>query len=87
MAEFVAVVHSWFMDSNGFTIERIDAASEQEARAVAEAMAYRSASTFNRTAVQLLTLGDKTLLAPRRLTWKERFTGWQNEATEAGLDD
>lgn len=85
MAEFVAVIHGWFMDSNGFSVERIDAETEGDARAAAEAMAHRSASTFNRTAVQLLVLGEKTLLAPRRLTWKERLTGWIDAEGERSL--
>lgn len=75
MSRFVAVVHRWHVHSNGFFIEEIEAASEAEAQEKAEALAHRLNRPFNSAAVHLLSIGDRVIIKPRRLTWRERLLG------------
>lgn len=75
MNRFVAIVHRWHVHSNGFIIQEIDAASEDEAQDKAEALAHRLNTPFNSSAVHLLHIGDQAVVHPRRLTTWERITG------------
>ena len=72
---YVAVVHSWFIDSKGFQIREIEASSEDEAQLHADAFAHQVRDDFKSTAVILLKIGKDRVIKPRRLTWKERLLG------------
>lgn len=75
MTRYIAVVHHWFVSSNGFTIQEFSAADDDAAQQHADALAHRMDTTFSKTAVQLVKIGDAVMLSPRRLSWRERFTG------------
>lgn len=75
MSRYIAIAHHWLIDSCGFTVEEISAKTEKNAEELAHAMQRRLHSTFNKTAVQLIHIGDKALLSPRRLTIWERLSG------------
>lgn len=74
-SRFVAIVHRWHVHSKGFIVEEIEAASEDEAREKADALAHRLDQPFYSAAVYLLSIGNQIVVKPRRLTWRERLTG------------
>lgn len=83
MARYVAVIHNWFVDSKGFTVKRFSADSRQEAEDYGRELKELHNSTFNQAAVQIIHIGDKVLLSPRKLTLWERISG--NLSPSAGL--
>lgn len=76
MSKFVIVQHNWFMDSMGFSTRVIEAESLSVAQAVAEADAFRTQSTFRKTACKVIPLEDgQTVARSRKLSLWERITG------------
>lgn len=75
MQKFVAVYHKWFVGSEGFCEEIIEAKDFEEASLIADGRCFRKSSTFTRCAVHLVDAEVRYNPKPRKLTWKERFTG------------
>ena len=70
---FIAVVHTWFVDSKGFYVQNLDVTTREEADKEA-AVLYREYNERMRHAEVLiieLIKGER----PRRLTIWERLTG------------
>jgi endonuclease/exonuclease/phosphatase family metal-dependent hydrolase len=79
MSRFIAIFSQCFGLPGGTIIRELgaDVTTRQEAWAYAEREAYRRTDDFNTVTPYILEIGDKetTHFAPRKLTWKERFTG------------
>jgi hypothetical protein len=74
MSRFIAVVHGWHVESNGFDVHELAARTERGADDEACRLAARRDTAFDRTAYVVVEIGDRERL-PRRLTWRERLTG------------
>lgn len=77
MSRYIAVVHSWFVYSKGFETKTLEAKSDRLASIEAKAFASDLRREFADTAVIVIKVGkEEVVLTPRRLSWKERLTGW-----------
>ncbi|MBK5008440.1 hypothetical protein IAE33_000300 [Pseudomonas sp. S60] len=74
MSRFIAVVHGWHVDSNGFNVHQLTATNQKDADDEACLLSARRNATFDRTAYVTVEIDDREHL-PRRLTWRERLTG------------
>ncbi|WJO31021.1 hypothetical protein [Pseudomonas monteilii] len=74
MSRFIAVIHGWHVDSNGFNVVELAATDQKSADDEACLLAARRRDTFDRTAYVAVEIDDREHL-PRRLTWRERLTG------------
>ncbi len=74
MSRFIAVIHGWHVDSNGFNLHELKATTPKEADDEACLLAARRDAVFDRTAYVVVEVNDREHL-PRRLTWRERLTG------------
>lgn len=83
MARYVAVIHHWFIDSNGFTVKPFSADTRKAADDYGRELKELYNTPFNKSAVQLIHIGDKVLLSPRKLTLWERISG--NLSPSAGV--
>ena len=74
MSRFIAVVHGWHVESNGFNVHDLVATDQKAADDEALLLAARRRDTFDRTPYVAIEIDDREHL-PRRLTWRERLTG------------
>ena len=74
MSRFIAVIHGWHVESNGFNVHDLAATDQKAADDEALLLAARRRDTFDRTAYVAIEIDDREHL-PRRLTWRERLTG------------
>lgn len=78
-SRFIAVVHMWFVYSEGFIVYDLESTTAKQADAEV-AMLYREHNTrFKNAAVRLIEIksGESVVRdSGRRLTLWERFTGW-----------
>ena len=74
MNRFIAVIHGWHVESNGFNVHELTARTQQMADDEACLLAARRNAAFDRTAYVVVEVDDREHL-PRRLTWRERLTG------------
>lgn len=74
MSRFIAVIHGWHVESNGFTVRELDASNRRDADDEACLLAARRAAAFDCTAYVVVEVDDRERLH-RRLTWRERLTG------------
>ncbi|MFF7859747.1 hypothetical protein [Pseudomonas monteilii] len=74
MSRFIAVIHGWHVDSNGFDVIELAATDKKSADDEACLLAARRRDTFDCTAYVAVEIDDREHL-PRRLTWRERLTG------------
>lgn len=72
---YIAIIHSWFIDSKGFNIIELNATDEKQADIEACAIAHKRNSDFNKTACFVLPVNNMEVITPRKLTWRERITG------------
>ncbi|HEG1927347.1 hypothetical protein [Enterobacter kobei] len=79
MARFIAVIHGWFVSSNGFNIVELSATEREEAEKEAAFLCHRRAATFDKCAGVVIEIGEAEILkAPRKLTIRERLMGRTN---------
>lgn len=71
----ILVTHSWFVGSEGFEVEEIEVASKDAAEDAALIRTAKYNRTFTHARCKALMIGNDEHLAPRRLTWGERFSG------------
>lgn len=74
MSRFIAVIHGWHVDSNGFNVHQLNATNSQDAAKEACWLKHQRESTFDRCSYVVVEVDDREHL-PRRLTWRERITG------------
>ena len=72
---FLIVSHSWFVSSNGFTVDEVEADDMKHAKLLAAERQCDLDDTFNKTRSKVIQIADNEHLAPRRLTLWERITG------------
>ncbi|WP_338523323.1 hypothetical protein NUH87_26570 [Pseudomonas batumici] len=74
MSRFIAVIHGWHVDSNGFNVHELKAANVQDAAKEACWLKHQREDTFDKCSYVVIEIDDREHL-PRRLTWLERLTG------------
>lgn len=74
MARYIAVIHGWFVTSNGFTVRELDATSRDQAEKEAAQLRYNRENAFDKCAHLVIEIEDAETL-PRKLTLRERLTG------------
>lgn len=74
MSRYIAVIHGWHVESNGFTVCELQQRDRSSADDEACLLAARRDRAFDRTAYTVIEIDDREHL-PRRLTWRERITG------------
>lgn len=74
MSRFIAVIHGWHVESKGFDVHELEARDLIAAQKEACWIKQQRDATFDRCAFQVVEICDRERL-PRRLTWRERFTG------------
>lgn len=77
MSRFLAVVHGWHVESKGFDVHELKADNKKDAAREACWLMHERDKAFDRCAYTLIEIevGDRLV---RRLTWRERITGWLN---------
>lgn len=83
--KYIAVFHHWWMHSIQFEVEVIEAECLDDAEIKADALAHRKSRSFNHCRALVLEIGKDEHLVRRKLTWRERISGWVNghQALEA----
>lgn len=77
MGRFIAVVHGWFVDSNGFEVHELKSTDLDAARDEAVILTHKRASTFDKCACVVVEIAENEMLK-RKLTLRERLTGRTN---------
>lgn len=81
MSRFIAVISGWFMDSHGSEAIALDGVKTlEQAELVGAKIAHDRRSTFQRTDYFIVEIDKAERLVRRRLSWRERLTGWVNPA-------
>lgn len=76
MPRFIAVVHGWFISSNGFNVHALKATDKAEAHKEATLLSHQRDSTFDKCAFVVIEIDEiERLKGSRKLTWRERLTG------------
>lgn len=78
MSRFIAVIHGWHVDSNGFDVHQLSATDKNAADDEACLLNARRNRVFDRCAYVVVEVDDREHL-PRQLTWRERLTGQISE--------
>ena len=73
--KFILVIHSWFVDSRGFSIEEVECASFEEAEREASFLANKRSNEFVNTDFVVLPIMKNETVSPRRLSLWERLVG------------
>lgn len=79
MSRFIAVIHGWHVDSNGFDVHQLKATNKTAADDEACLLCARRNRTFDRSAYTAVEIDDLEQL-PRKLSWRERITGKLGES-------
>lgn len=77
MPRYIAVVHGWFIDSNGFDVHELNSITLESARDEAVLLKHKRASTFDECACVVVEIAEHERLS-RKLTLRERLTGRTN---------
>ena len=77
MPRYIAVVHGWFVDSNGFDIHELKSTDFDAASDEAVLLKHKRASTFDKCACVVVEIAEHERLS-RKLTLRERLTGRTN---------
>ncbi|WP_286933891.1 hypothetical protein [Leclercia sp. UBA5958] len=77
MARYIAVIHGWHVDSNGFGVHELNAIDKESAYKEAVLLKHKRESTFDRCAFTVVEIDDNERMA-RKLTLRERLTGRTN---------
>lgn len=72
--KFIAVVHNWFIHSDGWHIQELNAKNEQDAETEAVNLCQKYNQKFSHAGVKVIELQTGEHL-PRKLTLKERILG------------
>ena len=73
--KYVVVLHSWFVDCEGFKVEEIEAEDENAAYREAVFLKHKMERSHKSVAFKIVPIGDTEKFMPRKLTWRERLTG------------
>lgn len=77
MARYLAVVHGWHVHSKGFTVHQLEATCRDSAEKEAAYLSSQRKKPFCECDFVAIEIVDgETLSAPRKLTFRERLTGW-----------
>jgi hypothetical protein len=74
VSRFIAVIHGWHVDSNGFNVHELKADNIEDAKREACWLNQQRSAPFDRCAYVVVEIDDREHL-PRQLTWRERITG------------
>ena len=74
MSRFIAVIHGWHVESNGFSVHQLESSTRLDAEQQACWLKHQRQSTFDRCAFEVIEIDDHEHL-PRRLSLRERLTG------------
>lgn len=77
MARYIAVLHGWFVNSNGFDVHELKSTDLETAYDEAVLLKHKRESTFDKCAFTVVEIADNEKL-PRKLTLRERLTGRTN---------
>ena len=77
MARYIAVIHGWFVNSNGFDVRELGATDLESAHNEAVLLKYQREDTFDKCAFTVVEIADHERLS-RKLTLRERLTGRTN---------
>lgn len=80
MSRFIAVIHGWFVDSNGFDVVELKSSDKDSAYKEAIVLKHNRNSTFDKCAFALVEIQDSEILN-RKLTLRERITGKMGSST------
>ncbi len=75
-SRFLAIVHSWFVHSNGFHVEELDATNRKQADAEAALLYRRHNRPFSHAEVKVIELQTGEHL-PRKKKPGEKLTIWE----------
>jgi len=75
MVRYILVAHNFFVQGNGFSVKELDVKDEEEAYNQMYAYVGRKQDTFNHVEATIIKIRENETIKPRKLTWKERFTG------------
>jgi len=73
---FIAVVHNWFVHSEGFHVEELESTTRKQAEAEAAVLYRRHNRDFSKAEVKLIEL-QKGEHLPRRRVPGEKLTIWE----------
>lgn len=71
---FIAVVHTWFISSNGFHVYELKSRTAEEADIQAALLYRKHNEPMSHAAVKVIEIKHNETIG-RRLTWWERLTG------------
>lgn len=74
MARYIAVIHGWFVSSNGFNVHELEAEDKDSANNEAVILMHSQQNTFNHCAYTIIEINERESL-PRKLNLRERLTG------------
>lgn len=77
MPRYIAVIHGWFVDSNGFDIHELNSSNREDAYNEAVLLKHARERTFDKCALTVVEITDNEKLS-RKLTLRERLTGRTN---------
>lgn len=81
--KYISVIHNWHVHSKGFIVNEINADSKEHAQLQHEAAVHRANKPFSEAGGILIKIGDSEALnQPRKLTWKERLTGYTRSSND-----
>jgi hypothetical protein len=72
---YIAVIHGWHVQSNGFDVHNLKSTNEDDAYAEALLLMHKRQSTFDKCDFQIIEIGGGEFAIRRKLTLKERVIG------------
>jgi len=76
MSRFIAVIHGWHVDSNGFNVHEFEATDKKEANQKAAYLTMQRQKSFDRCDYVVVEIASsESINRPRKLTIRERLTG------------
>ena len=73
--KFIIVYHRWFTHSEGFMVDEVECANEDEAYSIACVEKNITESRFKDCAFKIIPIAQNEEIANRRLTLWERLSG------------
>lgn len=83
MRGYIAVMHHWFICSEGFTEKAFEAANRHEADKIAALLCHERRRDFRDVAVHLIDIGEvekRFTVVSLKLSWWERISGRLNRS-------
>lgn len=80
MARYVAVIHTWFMESKGFELHELEAKDFNSAELEARRLTEKGQDAFNSRAFKLIEIAETECVAEQNLNWIQRFMNCLSKA-------